>query len=170
MISPTALGELLMVGSIPLAVVIAIVAAFLSTRRRRLARALMVLAVVVLAGMMLAGRYLSAPLEALRARQLERFEPLEVGWSRSQVRSALGTADLECTGEGGRGHQVRGTQELLARLYDATTERWIYFPPGAPPEDHGECLPLSADGEVGFNSQGKVIWFIELTDERFLTF
>ncbi len=107
-----------MVGSIPVAVVIAIVAAVLSARHRRLGRALMVLAALVLAGMMLAGRHLSAP---------------------------LGAPDLECSGEGGRGHRVRGTQEA-------------------------ECLPRYADGEVGFNSQGKVIWFIELTDETFLTF
>ena len=37
-------------------------------------------------------------------------------------------------------------------------------------EPHPECKPLYGDGEVGFNEAGDVLYFIELTDETFLTF
>lgn len=170
MLPATALGEILIVGAVPTAVVIAIAAALLSRRQKRLARVLMGLAVVVPAGMIVAGRQLSEPLDEVRRSQLERFAPLETGWTKSEVSEALGEPDLVCPGEGAHVHKVRGTPQLLARLYAATTERWIYFAPGAPAAPRTDCRPRFADGEVAFNGAGRVIWFIELTDETFLKF
>jgi hypothetical protein len=109
-------------------------------------------------------------LDEVRRSQLERFAPLETGWTKSEVSGALGEPDLVCPGEGAHVHKVRGTPQLLTRLYAATAERWIYFAPGAPAAERPDCRPRFADGEVAFNGAGRVIWFIELTDESFLKF
>lgn len=170
MIPSTALGELLIVASVPLAAAIAIVAAILARRHRRLAYVLAGLAVVVLIGSMAAGRRLAEPLNEMRKRQTERFAALEIGWTREEVAAALGRPDLECPGEGAHVHKAMGTRELVIGLYESTAERWIYFLPGTADQARAGCRPRFADGEVGFNTEGKVIWYIELTDDTFLTF
>lgn len=170
MIPSTALGELLIVASVPLAAVILIVAAMLARKFRRLAFTLAGLSVVVLAGLMITGRRLSEPLIEIRKRQTERFEPLRIGWTRDEVREILGEPDLQCPGEGAHVHRVMGTRELVLNLYASTAERWIYFLPESAGRDRSDCRPRYADGEVGFNAEGRVIWYIELTDDTFLTF
>ena len=170
MIPSTALGELLMVGAVPVAAAITILAAILARRYRRFALGLAGLALALLAGMMITGRRLAEPLDQLRQAQMERFADFSVGWTREQVEASLGPPDLECAGQGVYVHQVMGTQELLKNLYDSTAERWIYFPPGVDEEPGGECEPRYADGEVGFNAEGRVIWYVELTEATFLNF
>ena len=179
MFPAAALGELLVVGAVPAAALVAIVAAILARRHRRPARALMGLAVVVLVGMIVAGRRLSAPFDDVRERQLARFAPLAVGWTAAEVEAVLGEPDLRCPGHGAYPHRVMGTPELLARLFAATDQRWIYFLPGATTDhdsadhdsaDHDACQPRFGDGVVALDAEGRVIWFIELTDETFLTF
>lgn len=174
MIPAPALGELLTVGAVPVAAAVAVLAAILARRHRRAAWVLVGVAAVVLVGMTVAGRRLSAPFEDARARQLGRFAPLAVGLTAAEVETALGAPDLRCPGEGVYAHRVMGTTELLARLFAATEERWIYFLPGAT-ADHDSaardaCQPRHGDGVVGLNAEGRVIWYVELTDERFLTF
>ena len=170
MLPDTALGELLIVASIPVAAAIAILAAILARRYRRLAVALAGLAIVVLAGFMIAGRRLSEPLNEMRKRQTERFAPLETGWTRAEVEALLGDPDLECPGEGAHAHKVMGSRDLVRNLYASTAERWIYFLPESGGAERSQCRPRFGDGEVGFNSEGRVIWYIELTDDTFLTF
>ncbi len=172
MISSVALGELLTVAAMPVAAVVAIVAAILAARRPRLARAVGISAILLAAGMIAAGRRLSEPLAAARLAQRERFAPVQVGLERSEVEARLGEPDLICPGEGLQPHKARSTEGLRLRLFAATRERWIYFLPmaGATDAPHPECKPLYGDGEVGFNEAGEVIYFIELTDETFLTF
>lgn len=171
MLPPAALGELLIVGAIPAAATLAIIGGILARRHRRLAYVLAALAGVVLVAMMVTGRRLTAPLNELRSVQKERFADLEVGWTREAVEASLGAADLRCPGEDFHEHRVMGTTELLSNLYASTTERWIYTVPGAQPtQERPGCRPLYGDGEVGFNAEGRVIWYIELTDETFMTF
>lgn len=171
MLSSAALGELLIVGALPMAAILAIVAAILAARRPRLARVLMVSALLALVGMMITGRRLVKPLNEIRKQQSARFAPVKVGWTQGQVEDALGAADRRCPGEGAYLHKVRGTSELVSSLYASTTQRWIYFVPGSTDEESRlECQPGYGDGEVGFNAAGQVIWYIELTDETFLTF
>lgn len=171
MISSDALGELLIVGAVPMAAILAIIAGILAAKRPLLARVLLGLAVIALISMMLTGRHLVGPLNELRQQQTARFASIEIGLSRQQVETALGSADRKCPGEGAHVHKVRGTPELVGRLYASTTERWIYDLPGAAKAEPGpECQPNYGDGEVGFNEAGKVIWYIEMTDDTFLTF
>jgi hypothetical protein len=174
MFPAAALGELLVVGAVPAAALVAIVAAILARRHRRPARVLMGMAAVVLVGMLVAGRRLSAPFDDVRERQLARFAPLAVGRTAAEVEAVLGAPDLRCPGHGAHSHRVRGTPELLARLLAATAERWIYFLPGAATDqdsaDHDACEPRYGDGVVALDAGGRVIWYLELTDETFLNF
>jgi len=173
MSTSVALGELLAVAAMPVAAVVAMVAAILARRRPGLARILGVTAILLAVGMITAGRRLSEPMNTARHAQRERFAPLKIGLPRSEVETRLGEPDLICPGEGLHPHKARATEELRQRLFAATRERWIYFLPvtGATGEPHpSDCKPLYGDGEVGFNEAGEVIYFIELTDETFLTF
>lgn len=171
MLSPDALGELLIVGAVPMAAILAIVAGILAARRPLLARILLAMAALTLVGMMLTGRRLVQPLNELRQEQTARFEQMKIGLTHQQVEGVLGPADRKCPGEGAHLHKVRGTSELVGRLYASTTQRWIYNLIGKPPREPGpECQPRYGDGEVGFNEAGQVIWYIEMTDDTFLTF
>jgi hypothetical protein len=170
MIPATAWGELLIVGSVPAAAAILIVAAMLARRHRRLAYAVAGLAVVVLAGFMALGRHLGEPLNEIRKRQKGLYAPLRVGWTREEVAALLGEPDLLCPGEGAHVHKVMGTRQLVRGLYASTAERWIYVLPESADRERPDCRPHYADGEVGFNAEGRVIWYIELTDDTFLTF
>lgn len=171
MLSSDALGELLIVGAVPMAAILAIIAGILAAKRPLLARTLLGMAVLVLVGMMLAGRHLAQPLNELRQKQTARFKSIEIGLTHQQVEDALGPADRRCPGEGAHFHKVRGTSELVGRLYASTTQRWIYDLVGkSSRESEPECQPRYGDGEVGFNEAGRVIWYIEMTDDTFLTF
>lgn len=172
MSTSVALGELLAVAAVPVAAVVAMVAALLARRRPGPARILGISAILLAAGMIAAGRRLSEPLTTARLAQRERFAPLQIGLSRSDVEARLGKPDLICPGAGFHPHRARATEELRQRLFAATRERWIYYLPMAETLDdpRADCKPLFGDGEVGFNEAGQVIYFIELTDETFLTF
>jgi hypothetical protein len=168
-----ALGELLLVAAVPVAVVIAILGAILSARHRRSALAIVGCAVAVMVAMFLTGRHLIAPLTEMRAAQKERFEPVEIGQTREAVREILGEPDLSCPGEGYVAHKARGSAKLEIHLYESTTERWIYFAPGDAADagvPREGCQPLFGEGEVGFNAAGNVIWYISTTDDTFVTF
>lgn len=167
--SSVALGELLTVAAVPVATVLIMIAAILSRRFRRTASVLAALGVVALISMLIGGRRLSAPLVEARALQAARFADLEIGFDQAQVEALMGPPDRRCEGPGDQEHEARATEILRQRLFKATTERWIYGLGGGAAQG-GDCLPAYADGEIGFNADGRVLWYVELTGERFMTY
>lgn len=174
MLSDVALGELFLVGAVPAAVVLGMVGAILAKRHRRVAITFAVLAVVTMLTMISLGRQKIKPLSDLRIAQKALFADMEIGQTREIVRENLGEPDLICPKEGYHAHKVRGTSELESQLYAATAERWIYFARTLKETTHLEerdgCKPLFGEGEVAFNAENEVLWYIPVTDDAFLTF
>lgn len=168
-----ALGEIFLVGAVPIAMVFGMIGGILSKRYRRTALAVAGCGLLLMVLMLVAGRRMIAPLSEMRAAQKERFAPVEIGQTREMVREAIGAPDLTCPREGYVAHKARGSAELETRLYAATTERWIYYiaAEGSRPDEGREgCQPLYGEGEVGFHAGGEVLWYIPLTGDTFLTF
>jgi hypothetical protein len=120
---------------------------------------------ILAAALLLLGGALACDADRSRAQQ-KRFASLRLGQTGEQVRVAFGNPARICSGAASLAEhqgQARNGAAVIRALSSRTATHWIYpFDPIHPPPD---CRPRYNDTDIGFDAEGKVVWFIVQTYE-----